>query len=196
MIISIISKISQETFCFFDWKLLSRLSKLHSKRPEEGLSFLSVFFKRYSQIWIHCRGTSDEKTFGTFVKMVFWVFRLFFFEQLHFFGKKMYSSVWFRKPSKNCFDFWRKNFSSDLPKAKIALLVTTGNFWWKIFFFFWKSMIFSIFGNFLLNALFSGYNCPSGLPKCLQRVKKFLGFFGTFSVDCSWPLTTIFWDLW
>ena len=37
-------------------------------------------------------------------------------------------------------------------------------------------MIFSISGNFLLNALFSGYNCPSGLSKCLQRVK----FFGVF----------------
>ena len=66
---SIISNIKQETF--FWLKPFVRIVKIAFKASRRRLEFLSVFFKRYSQTWIHWLGTSDEKTFGTFVKMVF-----------------------------------------------------------------------------------------------------------------------------
>ena len=138
MIISIISKISQETFCFFDWKLLSRLSKLHSKRPEEGLSFLSVFFKRYSQIWIHCRGTSDEKTFGTFVKMVFWVFRLFFFRTTSFFWEENVLVCLIPKTEQELFWFLAKKFFVRFAKGQNCIACNHRKFLVENFLFLLK----------------------------------------------------------
>ena len=194
MIFSINSNISQETF--FWLKTFVRIVKIAIEASWRRLEFFERLFQKifldlntltWDFWWKNFRNLRQNGILGI---------QTVFFEQLQFSGKKMYSFVWFRKPRKNCFDFWQKKFSSELPKAKVAFLLSSGIFWWKIFIFFRKYMIYSIIGNFLLNALFSGYNCPSGLSKCLQRVKIFFGFFGTFSDVCSWPLTTKFWDLW